>query len=396
MQRFMKYLHDLWRSDGVTFTILISLSMAAYRYVPATHEMFISGFIGLVLGFVYPHACRGLGFIPYCYILACAVSLCPAWLGYSQLYVSLATASLGFAYQRIAAFLLQDSETRAYGRLLIGFAAFWFVFVNVATIAPVNLAFERIKWFSLIIGLLAIFAWLRLFRPAVELACEPVLRFMYRIRAVGPGIAAMPPRGPCLVVANHACWFDPFFLALILPRPVTPMMTSAFFDFPVIRTLLTSVVPTIRVPESHYKKQETPDEIHAAIAALDRGECVIMFPEGSLRRTEDKPLKRFGRGVWQILAVRPQTPVYSCWIEGGWGSYCSYFNGTPTKNKRLDVRRAIRIVVPEPILLDESTLTHHLTTRLFLMNRVLKARKLLNLPELPPFVLPKEDEPEAV
>ena len=97
----------------------------------------------------------------------------------------------------------------------------------------------------------------------------------------------------------------------------------------------------IRVPEKALKK-DAP-EIQEAIAALDRGECVVIFPEGYLRRTEDRPLRRFGQGVWQILKARPSTPVFATWIEGGWGSYTSYFNGPPTKNKKKDYRRPIGV-----------------------------------------------------
>ena len=56
----------------------------------------------------------------------------------------------------------------------------------------------------------------------------------------------------------------------------------------------------------------------------------MVFPEGYLRRTEDRPLRRFGQGVWQILKARPDTPVFTAWIEGNWGSYTSYANGPPT------------------------------------------------------------------
>jgi 1-acyl-sn-glycerol-3-phosphate acyltransferase len=213
---------------------------------------------------------------------------------------------------------------------------------------------------------------------------------MYRVRARGPGLKEVPLRGPCLVVANHGCWFDPFFLAKVLPRPITPMMTSRFYDLPVARWLLRNVFPTIRVPEKALKK-DVPDEIREAIAALDRGECVVMFPEGMLRRSEEKPLKRFGRGGWQILSARPETPVVVCWIEGNWGSYASYFKGPPTKNKRPDFRRPIGVAVEAPFFIEPELLKSHLATRMELMNRVVAARQYLGLDDLPRFELPEHD-----
>jgi 1-acyl-sn-glycerol-3-phosphate acyltransferase len=244
------------------------------------------------------------------------------------------------------------------------------------------------------LGLVSVISWLRLFRPFFELASEPVLWLMYAIRGTGPGLAEFPRRGPCLVVANHACWFDPLFLAKVLPRPVTAMMTSRFYDVPGVRWLMRRF-GTIRVPESTFKHDAA--EIGEAVAALDRGECVVVFPEGFLRRGDDKPLRRFGRGVWQILQARPATPVFACWIEGAWGSFCSYRGGPPTKNKKPDVRRPIAVAVAAPVAVDADTLKDHLATRVFLMNRVLAARALLGLPELPQVVLPAHDAdaPEA-
>ncbi|MBX9624067.1 MAG: 1-acyl-sn-glycerol-3-phosphate acyltransferase [Gemmataceae bacterium] len=240
-------------------------------------------------------------------------------------------------------------------------------------------------------GAAALFAWWALFRPFFELFCEPVISLMYRVRGTGPGLADIPPRGPCLVIGNHACWADPFFIAKVLPRPITPVMTSQFYDKPVIRWLMRRVIKAIRVPEKALK-QDVPQEIKEVIAALDRGECVVLFPEGYLRRSDDRPLRRFGRGVWQVLSARPDTPVFPCWIEGGWGSYTSYKGGLPTKNKRPDFRRRIGVAVDARVTLAPETLAHHLATRIELMNRVAAGRKLLGLPELPPYTLAGREE----
>jgi hypothetical protein len=119
---------------------------------------------------------------------------------------------------------------------------------------------------------------------------------------------------------------------------------------------------------------------------------VVVFPEGYLRRGEDKPLRRFGQGVWQILLARPDTPVFAAWIEGAWGSYTSYFNGRPTKNKRPDFRRRIGIGVSAAATIPPEVLAEHLRTRIHLMNLVAAAREHLTLPPLPPFELPAREE----
>jgi 1-acyl-sn-glycerol-3-phosphate acyltransferase len=150
------------------------------------------------------------------------------------------------------------------------------------------------------------------------------------------------------------------------------------------------VYDTIRVPEAPYRR-EAP-ELHEAVVALDRGACVVLFPEGYLRRKEELPLRRFGRGVWQILADRPATPVFACWIDGGWGSYFSYKGGPPTKNKRLDFWRPIRIGVVGPFTLEPALLIDHMATRTFLMEQVNSARTPLGLEPLHLAAVPEGDK----
>src|SRR5439155_24271999 len=139
---------------------------------------------------------------------------------------------------------------------------------------------------------------------------------------------AAPMRGPVIVIANHCAWLDPIWLAKAIPFQMRPMMTARFFDLPIIRWLMRRVFYAIRVPETTCRR-EAP-EIQEAIAALDAGMSVLIFPEGWLKRKEEQSLRRFGQGIYQILREKPRTPVIACWIEGNWGSYTSFFNGPPT------------------------------------------------------------------
>jgi 1-acyl-sn-glycerol-3-phosphate acyltransferase len=223
-------------------------------------------------------------------------------------------------------------------------------------------------------ALAAAFTWWLLFREALEQAFEVLLWPMYRIRGFGPGIADCPRTGPLLVVANHSSWLDPLWLGKVIPRRLIPMMTSSFYDLPVLRWLMTRVVHAIRVQDSEYRR-DVP-ELLKAIAALDRGECVVIFPEGRLRRREEQPLRQFGQGVWHILSERPSVPVMICWIEGGWGSYMSFFRGPPLVNKRPDWWRAIRVGASEPQLLSADVLADDRLTRSHCMRACLDARTL--------------------
>jgi 1-acyl-sn-glycerol-3-phosphate acyltransferase len=226
-------------------------------------------------------------------------------------------------------------------------------------------------------GLLTLSSWWFLRRELVELILEGPFLVMYRMRGHGPGKDIFPLRGPVLIVANHACWMDPMLIGKVVPRTLIPMMTSVFFDKALLRWTMIYLADAIRVEASRFRR-EAP-ELDEAVARLDRGRCVVIFPEGFMRRREDRPLRHFGQGVWHILRERPETPVVVCWIEGNWGSYFSYKDGPPTKNKRFDIRRRIDIVLSEPRILPAEILVDHRTTRTHLMKECLALREHLGL-----------------
>jgi 1-acyl-sn-glycerol-3-phosphate acyltransferase len=230
-------------------------------------------------------------------------------------------------------------------------------------------------------------------RETVELLIEFLLWPLYRIHGRGPGLAALPFRGPAIVIANHAAWLDPIWLGKVMTPALTPLMTSRFFDKPVLRWLMQGMNAAIRVEDTGKLRRDIP-ELDAAIELLDKGGTVLIFPEGYMRRKDEMVLRRFGQGIWRILCKRPQTPIFPCWIDGGWGSYFSYWHGLPTKNKRMDWWRTIDIGVSEPIIVDAETLADLNETRTKLMRACLDARRWLGRE---PYALSGVDsnEPEA-
>jgi 1-acyl-sn-glycerol-3-phosphate acyltransferase len=234
--------------------------------------------------------------------------------------------------------------------------------------------------------------WWLLFRDVVELVSEWCLMPFYRIHGYGPGLAAVPSRGPALVVANHCAWLDPMWVAKVIPRHLYPMMTSDFYDRRGLRWLMKNVFQVIRVQASSFRR--AAPELDEAIARLDRGGCVVIFPEGYLRRRAEPSVRMFGQGVWRILQARPETPVIVCWVEGGWGSYTSYAGGKPTKNKKMDFWRPIDVAVDEPQVLPADVLADSRATRAYLMRACLQARGYLGL-EVPPLSELIEEETPA-
>ncbi len=309
---------------------------------------------------------------------ACGTVLALAGFFCGPVQVSLATGYLSSlpAATRGTGVALAGAAGVAAG--LAGFFPAWMVAGGDWPALPLRLA--------ILAGVLlpaASIAWRRRFRDGVELFAALLFSPLYRIRVIGPGVGRFPLEGPVLVVANHAAWFDPLWLGKVVPRRLTPLMVSSFYDLPVIHWLMRRVIRAIRVQESTYRHRVP--ELQEAVDRLDRGECVVIFPEGILRRREDLLLRRFGQGVWHILSRRPETPVVVCWIEGGWGSYTSYFNGPPGRNKRLGCCRRITIVMDEPRELPAEVLTTHRQTRDYLSSQVLSLRS--RLPGIEPATL---------
>jgi 1-acyl-sn-glycerol-3-phosphate acyltransferase len=238
-----------------------------------------------------------------------------------------------------------------------------------------------------------ILAWIVLYPQAMETAVEILLLPTYRIRVHGPGADRLPGRGPLLIVSNHSAYLDPFWIAKVVPRQIRPMMTSAFYDLPVVSWLSRHVARAIRVPTGVFRR-EAP-ELQEAIAALRAGECVAIFPEGMLRRSEEELARPFGRGVWHVLHELPDTPVCVCWVEGSWGSYFSYKDGPPGKNKRRDRGRPIDIAFGEPRPVSPDVLASHHATRAWLRRAVLECRGHLGLAVPAPDAADTAEEPAA-
>jgi 1-acyl-sn-glycerol-3-phosphate acyltransferase len=271
---------------------------------------------------------------------------------------------------------------------IVGLSAILFALAHFEVLGPAG-------QLALLVGLAALGAaisWKALFRQAFEICVELFFWPCYRVHAHGPGVEGFPLQGPVLVIANHTAWFDPLFVGKALPRRLFPMMTSEFYDLPVVYWIFAHLFEAIRVQAATFRR-EAP-EIRQAIAVLDHGDCLSLFPEGRLRRQPVPLLRKFGRGVWHILRERPDTPVVLCWVEGGYGSFASYFNGKPMQNKRPDFWRRIDVAVCAPQVLPAAILADHRATRTYLMRECLKARAILGLevPPLPEAGAEKEDE----
>ena len=105
----------------------------------------------------------------------------------------------------------------------------------------------------------------------------PVIRAIYRLEVRGQ--EHVPPSGPLVVTGNHDSILDPFVMAAAIPREIHFLGKSEFWRYAPLAWWLGTVgaIPVVRGGSD-------AAAIESAVAALEAGEVVGLFPEGGVKR----------------------------------------------------------------------------------------------------------------
>jgi 1-acyl-sn-glycerol-3-phosphate acyltransferase len=127
----------------------------------------------------------------------------------------------------------------------------------------------------------------------------PFFLTYFRMRRIGR--EHLPRRGPLLLASNHRSFLDPFVIGMLVRRPVYYMAKRELFERRWQAWLLNGLgaFPVDRGAGD-------ADALNTARAILARGDCVVVFPEGT--RVRRGPLGRPRRGVGR-LALETGVPV---------------------------------------------------------------------------------------
>lgn len=134
---------------------------------------------------------------------------------------------------------------------------------------------------------------------------------VFRVRHYG----SLPARGPLLVVANHQGWADGFLLAASFPLSAEVRLLGDREGTGKVwwwRAVLRAVGMVITIERA--SKTADRAALGVTLAALERGEIVIVFAEGRVSRVESS-LGPFARGVG-YLALRSGAPILPVWLSG--------------------------------------------------------------------------------
>ncbi len=133
------------------------------------------------------------------------------------------------------------------------------------------------------------------------------------------GVENLPKSGPAIIVANHNSHLDALVLMTLFPiksvervRPVAA--DDYFFSTPLRSFVAKKLMGILPIERERIKRESGRHPLWRVLEALDNGEIVIIFPEGS--RGEPGVMKPFKKGFAHIAKMRPEVPVTPVHIEG--------------------------------------------------------------------------------
>ena len=127
----------------------------------------------------------------------------------------------------------------------------------------------------------------------------------FRVRRLG---REHVPSGGVILAANHRSFLDPFVIGCCLPRPIYFVAKRELFKNPIIGWFLNCM------GAFPVKRGESDEEsVATALALLERGQAVVIFPEGTRIRAGSlaKPKRGVGR-----LALQSGAPVVPIALTG--------------------------------------------------------------------------------
>jgi 1-acyl-sn-glycerol-3-phosphate acyltransferase len=155
-----------------------------------------------------------------------------------------------------------------------------------------------------------------------------VLRYLFFLLIVRPIVLIviglnirrrelLPDNGPAIVVANHNSHLDALALMTLfgmgklhLVRPVAAV--DYFLTNPAMAWFATRIIGII--PLQRDVRSTRSDPLAGISQALQQGQILILFPEGS--RGVPEQLAEFRTGISHILKRHPEVPVIPVFLHG--------------------------------------------------------------------------------
>ena len=189
-----------------------------------------------------------------------------------------------------------------------------------------------------------------------------VMLFRYKVE----GIENLPKKGKVILAGNHTGHLDPFILQMATKRNLWFVTGPVAFTLPVIKHFLKyyNVLPL--------EFGKGTQALDAAVTQLNKGEAVVIFPEGKF--TPDGNLCKFHRGVG-IMAKHANCHIVPFAIKGG-------FETWNKKRKLPKFFNTIVIQFGQPITdlsKEDKDIAQELKLRVNFMKQALERRAFYNI-----------------
>lgn len=144
----------------------------------------------------------------------------------------------------------------------------------------------------------------------------PVDSLLFRIRWHHLERMTPPSAGGVLIVLNHISHVDTVLMARLVwssGRVPRFMIKAGLFDKPVLGQIMRGAG---QIPV-HRGTIDAANSLRDAVAALGRGEAVVIYPEGTTTKDPAKWPMEAKTGVARLVLLSPDTPVVPV---GQWGA----------------------------------------------------------------------------
>lgn len=188
--------------------------------------------------------------------------------------------------------------------------------------------------------------------PVAKGAFYPWLHF--GLRWTIEGEAGIPTEGPVLLASNHVSYLDPLALAYVADRRGRRVRFLAKAELFRKQPLAAMLHAAHQIPV----ERGTTDAAHALAAAVDalgRGECIAVFPEGTISTDLDPMSGKSGTARLAQAAGIPVTPV------GLWGVHRMLTKG---RKPAWHWRIGQTAVVGKPVVVGSDEHVKHATRRI--------------------------------
>ncbi|MEH6824263.1 MAG: acyl-[ACP]--phospholipid O-acyltransferase [Motiliproteus sp.] len=196
---------------------------------------------------------------------------------------------------------------------------------------------------------------IKLPQSLVRMMLSTLMSRRYRVRV--QGLNNLPGSGGVLLLGNHISWVDWAIIQIASPRPVRFVMLKSIYDKWYLNGFL-KLMGCVPIQQGGRSRES----LLKVTEALNAGEVVCIFPEGSISRTGH--LAEFRRGYELACKdANAEVLIVPFYLRGLWGSKFSRASERLKRQSSRGIKRDLVVSFGAP--LDKNTAVDLLKRRVF-------------------------------